>query len=620
MNTDWPILKVSTGDMALAMMGVKTRHIASVRPPKALNGHAILECELNGQVLRYPIVMDAHRPVKRDYRIPPKELGAYGHTMEKARQPGEIAEPSTPREREKYERFRLGYSASALLKEQKRFEPLDHYSAVDIAKKKRWLYDIEFHLPSAMELADPAQIKEARHLAAQASVMLQKELLQTRSFLRNDVGASQRYGGMAAKLSMQRAVVLLDTLGISDETTTNRRFATATSLVSKARHAVTPTPKPVEPAFPDGKGEAYMLAASESADISVGTACQLYMKFVRHAVLKHRPQGAIRGAEEGTDYVEPQAMRLAAQSKPSTSGHIRHHIDLPMKLELSEERTIDILEMTDFMAHDLGYADLKALRQELGIKKGQSCELYIYPVTLTPVEELPFDRDRTGSRLNGYRRDLLDAWKSPDPTVRRAKKHTATLKPEMQREGYLRLADQNEMTANELKGLINRNGTRPVPNDVRAEIAHSLRAPMPDPAPAVQADVPSVDGQPVENIAEETKTPPTSWELRISKGRPGVSTGEEASNDGPEEPGPARLRHDAQGRLSRRAKVQGARTEAAFGDDIEEVRAEMDGGMINRRRAEYRAEAGHPMLKRKKHPRANEEPDEGDPLKSRPRR
>lgn len=525
MQAQWPVIEVSAGDMALALMGVKTRHVAAIKPPQKLEDHAILQCRLNGQTLRYPIVIESHAHVHAHARIPGAMLADYGFTKRAAKP----ASPTRPTgddasfDHDRYKLHRPGEAARALTQDHPRFQPKKRYHARDIAKHKKWLVDIQFHPLGQAERLPPEEARTYRDLAMHAQKLLHTELLQTRSFVLHD--PTTRYGGIATKLSMQRAILLLLQQNIAEEASIGQRFAQTLASLRKVNYrAGDPVSKPQQDPLPDGLGQGQLLAAIPSIDIALGTASQIYMGTVRHVVLRERP--TIPEAYRNGNYCPPLPMRLAAQSRVSDRGHVAHHVDLPMQLDMMEERVIDTRHLTDTQACELGYPHAKAMRRALGIQPGMNVALYLYPVTMTQQNELPFDRDRTGSRLNGYRRDFRDAWEtSSDPSMKHARDHHAQLPAEQQRAAFLRIADYEEMSGNELKNHLNNQGTRPVPNDVRAERMHAVAGETMSAGAEKPAKKPRRQKEP------RKKTEGEGWVLTVAKGTQARTRHPKAANN-----------------------------------------------------------------------------------------
>ena len=535
MKPDWPVIEVSAGDMALAMMGIKTRHVAAIKPPHTLHDRAILQCRYNGETLRYPFVIESQRAVQPKALIESPILAEYGFTHKAAKPPSNTRPTGDDAtfDKDRYALRRAGEAARVLLQDHPRFTPKKHYHMRDIAGHKKWLVDIRFHPLGQLETLSAGEAKTYRNLATRLQGLLQTEILQTRSFLQND--PTMRYGGIATKLSMQRAVLLLKQLGKGDDASIEASFnATVAPLRNAIFRTTESTVKRFEQPLPDGLGQGQLLAASPSINIAIGIADRICKGHARQVVLRERP--TIPEAYRDGNYCPPLAMRLAAQSKVTDRGYVAHHLDLPMQLDMMGERVINTRHLTNEQAFDLGYSNAKAMRRLLGLKPGVNIDLYLYPVAMTPANELPFDRDRTGSRINAYLDVLNDAWKqSTDPSMKDARKHDAMLPASQQREGFLRVANYREMTAEEQQPHLNNQGTRPVPNDVRAA---RIYAPSKE---ATHSDAEKPTKKPRRMKEPRKKTEGEGWVLTVAKGTSAQMAHAAAANQDDAAAKPARV-------------------------------------------------------------------------------
>lgn len=188
------------------------------------------------------------------------------------------------------------------------------------------------------------------------------------------------------------------------------------------------------PEHTDGIGNNRLMTGTSHA-ITLGTAALLMMG------LTSRVAGTTPAAMAHLGNGAPEVLRLQAQSKPTRSGYIEHHIEIPMTAEIASERQYDARTLTDEMAHEHGYLTAKEWLTELGIKPGKSEIIYSYPVALTPAAELPHDRDRNGSRLNDMTDRVFHAWStSTDASIHRAQRFFAELPAPAQVHGFERIA------------------------------------------------------------------------------------------------------------------------------------------------------------------------------------
>jgi hypothetical protein len=493
MKPNIPIIPLPPGDMAQVMLGTKTRHFAKVKPPAQLSDLLIFRCELEGKTYDYMVVLDAHAPLKNARMLvdDPQVLSQLGYPRRSV-QPGEVS-IETAAQKKKYEEAQEVYGAFTFTAGAKRWETAKAYRVHDIAGDKRWLQDITFHQSTREDALTRAEIARNRQAVHAVEKVLLTKLMQTRAFLYSDVTLARRYG-VATPLPMQRAVLKLDDRGIHDAESIHRLFKAAREPLRHYNDHTTPE-LPTD-AFPDGKGYAQFMAASETADINMGRACLLNDRLIDRILLKERPREAAAIAQdkkraEGKNHV-PVNMRLSAQSKRRSDGQSNYHVDLPMTLDAKSEEELNIATMSDWDVQRYGYATLADLKTDLGIKE-DSFTLYGYMVEPTPTEELAHDHDRDGSFLDSINDTLHDAWtngKDGRPSKRSktaegsgnnessiaiAKAYVATLPKSGQRQANS-AARHHALSDADIDKWVNRSGTRIVPSDVRAKmIAHGKR-------------------------------------------------------------------------------------------------------------------------------------------------
>lgn len=471
MKQNIPTVEISPADMALVLTGQKTRHV--FRLPPTPTDRLVLTCELHGKRAECIVMVDQQAKISGDQSLKLR-LGDYGYPRS-ARDPQLGQKHAAKRiDREKYAIYRPQYAALAMLADAKRFELKPDYTAVDIQKKKNrtGLMEFTFHRPGLTDGIHPNEAPGMMQKARAAQDLLMPELMATKAFIDHDVVLGKKYG-FATKPAFQRAVLRLHEKGLRSEEAILHAFGDSHKpLRIRATQNNHPGPALPEDAFPDGKGHAQILGGASDA-ITLGTANLLVMGLVRHVLLNNPPPG---GDDRTSNYAPPIAMRLSAEGNTSDTGYTNHRVDLPMTLDMMSVRAFDVpyrpanhyTRAEDGMAQEYGFATMTALRQEMGIRPGESRTLYSYRANLTPPEELPFDRDRTGVRLRDMVRSLRSAWEEGnDPSIRRAQEYYDMLPVAAQREG------DSRMLGDDISAPLNRNSTRALPADVRAQRTHA---------------------------------------------------------------------------------------------------------------------------------------------------
>lgn len=380
----------------------------------------------------------------------------------------------------------------------------------------------------------------------------------------------------------------------------------------------------------DGVGNNRIMAGT-SHGISLGTAALLMMG------LTHRVSGTARAVSTHANGM-PETMRLSANSKPTKSGHIAHTVEVPMMVEISSERCYDAQTLSDEQAQEHGYATAKAWRKELGLKKDQPATIYSYPVALTPSNELPHDRDRSGSRLNAIMDAAYDAWRSgDDKSIKRARKYFELQPEDVRAEALKRIAPYKALKGESNLEWLSKKGKKLqadgasaeelqahlLPSDVRAQ---RMFEPELTPEPAVEKG-------PRPKRGNHRLEAGDGWEVKYAKPltHPQAPTSTAAAQpeaDAETETSPrtqvAKLgNRDPKGNARRHATRRESRTrdELDYDNVADEVMytTSLDASVIARAASACRgrddAEARRMRYKGKPHPRIKDG-DEDEPLKS----